>query len=110
MKVFRTVQKKYEFLGICPSNESTQENAFNKRIIGFFLFGTNFALHVLYIIHEAHGYMDYMECINSTFTSIITSVCFGAIAFRKTELFECITNIEKFIDASESNIQVDRIT
>lgn len=101
MKVFRTIRNKFAFLDICPSNQSTWQNPFNKRVLGFILLGGNIVSHVVYIFRVANDFLEFVECLNSTFASIIISVCFVAIVFRKTTLFNSIDNIEKVIDASE---------
>lgn len=101
MIVFRTIRNKLSFLDIGPSNPSTLQDPLNKRVLGFILLGGNVVLHVVYIFQEANGFLEFVECLNSTFACTIFFVCFAAIIFRKTTLFNSLDNIGKFIDASE---------
>lgn len=94
----------YATLGICPSNQPTQTYPFSlllRVIFGFLLFGYLIVSQCVYTFYVANGFIEYVECICTTFSSIIVFVFFAAIVFRKTELFEIIENIESLIDTSE---------
>lgn len=99
MKIFQTVQRHYAILGISSSN---QLNELCKIVLFFFTFGCSIVLQFLYIFRVANGFMDYVEGICMTSSSIITFVSFSAIVFKKPVLFECIDNIERLINKSKS--------
>lgn len=103
MKIFTLIQTHYATLGIDrPSNQSTQTNPINNRILfGFSLFGCLISSQFVYIFCVANGFMDYIVCTCVTSESIIICVCLAAIVFRKAKLFGCIDNIEKLTNASE---------
>lgn len=100
MKVFQTLQKQYEILGLSSSNQST---SFSKRVFFVFsLYAYLLASQFVYIYHVASGFMGYMECICATLSSIIMFVCFAAVAFRRSIFFNTIDNIENLIETSKS--------
>lgn len=102
MKIFQTVRKQYVIVGINLSNQWTQKYPFSKRVLfGFLLFGYLILSQFVYSFHVADGFMEYVECVSSTSAGILVFVCFAAIDFRKTTLFEIIDNIEKLVDTSE---------
>lgn len=102
MKILGCVQKRYKTLGISPSTHSSQKCSFNIRIIfGFFLFAYLIVAQFVYILHVAHGFMQYMGCICSASAGIIVFVCFAAVVFRKTTVFECMDQMNKLIHTSE---------
>lgn len=102
MKVFQKIQSQLAVLGISSiSNQSTQVYSFNERIIcGYLLFGCTTISQFLYIFRAADGFIDYMECICTTSANLIIAVCFVAIVYRKTTIFECIDRTESLVDAS----------
>lgn len=102
MKIFQTVRRQYAIVGICrPSNQSTQECPFNNRILfGFLLFGCLILLQFVYILHVANGFMEFMVSACSTSASITMFVCFAAVVYRKSTLFECFDNMKKLINSS----------
>lgn len=103
MIIFRTVRNKYAMVGISSSNQWTQKYSFNKRVcFGFLLFGCVAVSQLVYVFYVANGLMEYMECISTGSGTIIMFVCFAAIVFRKTKLFESIDEFEKLIDTSDS--------
>lgn len=103
MKIFRVVQQHYAILGVSSSHQPNQKYRLNRReVFSFFILGCLMISHFVYIFRVASGFMEYMECICSTSTCIIAAICFAAVVFRKTTLFERVGDIEQFIDASES--------
>lgn len=106
MKILKLLQRSYAIMGISPSkvslNQSTQKCPFNGRIIfGFLLYGCVILSQFMYIFYVANDFLDYVESIIATTSTIIMFICFAAMAPRKTKLFESIENIEKLIDMSE---------
>ena len=102
MKIFQTIQKQYVILGIGSSNHPTQKYPFNRRIVfGVFIFGILFTFQSMYIIREASGFMEYVECICTASGNIIIFICILAMILGKTKLYESIENIEKLIDTSQ---------
>lgn len=102
MKVFKVVQRHYATLGISASNRTSNFKPSKKRIVfGFLLFGGLIVSNLVYTFYVANGFMEYMECICATSATIIIFICFAAIVYRRTLLFENIDNIEKLIDTSE---------
>lgn len=105
IKIFQTIQRQYEILGISSTNQSNQKYSAEKRVFhGFLLFGCLLASQFVYIFHVASGFMEYVNCTCSIFATSIMFVCFAAIVCRKTTFFESIDNIEKFIKTSESTL------
>lgn len=103
MKIFRMVQKQYAIVGITSPNQSTENSSFNTRIIsGFLLFGYLIHAQFMYIFRVANSFLEFIDGICSTFSTFMIIVCFVAIVFRRTTLFECIDNVQEFIDASKS--------
>lgn len=102
MKVFQAIQRHYATLGISRSpNQPNQKYLFNKRIFfGFGLFGYFILSQFVYIFCVASGLMEYVVCISATSASIIQFVCFAAIVYRKSILFECFNKTEELIDTS----------
>lgn len=99
MKIFRTLQRQYAILGVYPS---AQKYPFNARVFfGFLLLGCVSVSQFVYIFLVADGFMEYMECVCSTFTTFIIIVCLAAVISRKTTLFESIDDIEQYIDTSK---------
>lgn len=95
MKIFEIVRRQYATLGISSSS-------FDIRMLcGFLVFGYVIVSHFLYIIYVTSGFMEYVNSINSTSATIVTSTGFAAIVFRRATLFESIDSIEKLIDASK---------
>lgn len=93
----------HAILGISPSNPSTQEHPVGGRVIfGFFLFVCLFVSQLEYIFHLTNGFMECVNCICAIATSAVIFVCFAAVAFRKTALFEAIDKIEELIDTSKT--------
>lgn len=104
MKMFDTIQNRYEVLGISPSNQWTQKLSFNGRVqFGFTLFGYVFASQFVYTFLVANGFMEYMECTSSILAGFVMFMCFVAIVLRRTLLFETIGNAEKILDTSKPN-------
>lgn len=98
MKVFQIVRKYYEIMGISPANQSPQTRLFSGRVLfGFLLFGYCIVAHFLYIIYLASGYMEYVECVTTTSGSIISFVCFAAVATKPNILFKIVDSAEGFI-------------
>lgn len=103
MKVFQTIQKQFAILGISSPRPPIQKYPFNERIyFGFLLFGCSTVSKFVYIFHVASGFIEYVECVSVISGSIIIIVCFGAIVFRKSTIFESVDLMEKLLDASES--------
>lgn len=108
MKVFQTLRRQYAILGISSPNPSPQQCPFNERVFfGVFLFGCFIGSQFMYIAYVASSFMDDMQCICSLSGTIIIFVCFLAIVFRKTTLFESIENIEKLIETSKTRFYVN---
>lgn len=102
MKILKTVQKKYAYLGISSSHQSAQRHRFSKRVLsGFLFFGWSVVSRFVYIFYVASVFMGYMESICTTTANIIIFICFAAIAFERTLLFENIDKLEKLITASK---------
>lgn len=103
MKILRTLRKQFAIVGIfSSSNSSTKRLPLNYRLLlGFFLFGCTIASQCVYI-WVANDLIDCVECICSLSAGCIIFVCFAAIVFRKSELFETIDNMEKLIDTSKT--------
>lgn len=102
MKIYHTIRKHYEMLGIAPSQQSTQGHAFNTKILcGFLLFGCSMASRFIYIFYVASGFMEYVQCICVTSASIITFTCFSATVFKMTDIFEKLDDIEQLIETSK---------
>lgn len=103
MKIFIKVQQYYEILGISSSsNRSTLKCLLNNRVFfGLSLFGCSIVSHFLYTFRVANNFVEYMLGICSLSGSFILFVCFVAVAFQRTTLFECIDKIEKDMDASK---------
>lgn len=100
MRIFKLLRRRFAIVGISP-NQWTQKYPFSKRLLfDFLLFGCVFVSQFVYIFHVANGFMDYIECISTTSGTILMFVCFVAIVFSKTKVFEAIDNIEKLIDTS----------
>lgn len=107
MKILQTIQKRFATLGIHPSSQSTHKLPFSDRVLlGSSIFGYLIASQFVYLLRVASIFMEYMECISSTFSSTIMFVCFAAMVFRRTTLFKSIADIEKFIATSESRFGV----
>lgn len=107
MKIFETIQKQYAILGIISSRLSSQKYRFNEReFLGFLLFGYQIFSQFVYVFHEASGFMEYVVSICATSGTIIMFVCFAAIVFRKSTLFESIDNVETLIDKSECHFSI----
>lgn len=101
MKIFRTVQKIYAIVGISSTNQSS-DLLFNKRVaFGSLLSGCTIISQSLYVFRVSNGFMEYMECICSTFASILIFIGFMVLVFNRTLLFESMNKIESFIDTSE---------
>lgn len=110
MKIFKIIQKQYAILGISSLQQSTQKYQTDRRaIVGFLLFGCNVVSHFVYIFHEANGFMEYMEGVCATSATIMISVSFATMFFKRTLLFKSIDNIEKLIETSKmvSNLFLD---
>lgn len=101
MKIFRTVRKRYEILGITPTNQSIQKSSISERVIaGCLFFLCYYVSQFLYIYYVANDFMEYIECICELYASAIVFVCFATIVFKRNLLFQSIGNIEKLIDTS----------
>lgn len=99
MKILQIVQRNYAVLGIEPN----KKYPFNKRLhFGFLLFGFTLISQFAYIFHVETGFMDYMNSICATSSTILMFVNFSTIVFKRALAFECIDFIEKRIDISES--------
>lgn len=97
MKIFEILQQNYKLLGIEPSNQLV-----NKRVLFAYMFYAYFiASQCAYIFHVANGFMEYVEGICATSSSVIIFICFTAVAFKKTTLFKIIDNAKKLIATSE---------
>lgn len=105
MKVFKMVQRHYAVLGISPPpNQSIYKFPIDGRVFcGFFLFGCLFLSQIVYIVHVADGFMEYMKCACETSTTVIISICFAAIVCRRTLLFQSLDNCRKLMDTSTSH-------
>lgn len=102
MKILKNVRKHYAYLGISSSNQSAQRRRFSKRVIaGFLFFGWSAVSRFVYIFYVASAFMEYVESICTTTANIIIFVCFAAIAFKTTLLFENIDKLEKLITSSK---------
>lgn len=110
MKIFQRVRKQYAILGIVPSQKPiTKYVSFNgKLLFGFLLFGCIFASSFLYIVRVANGFMEHMVCVSAVSANFIIFVCFAAVTFRKTILFESIEHVEQLIDASKATSSIHR--
>lgn len=105
MKIFQTVRKQYAIVGISSSPRLAKYNSFSNKIsfvnFCFLLYGCLITSQFVYIFGVANGFMDYIVCVSSTSSSIILLVCFAAIVFRKTILFDCMDNMEQLINTSK---------
>lgn len=102
MKIFETIQRHYNSLGISSSHQLIQKYPFNARIfIGFLIFGVNAVSQFIYIVFVASDFMEYMNVICASSGSTIIFVCYAAIVYKKNRLFKTIDNIEQLIDSSE---------
>lgn len=108
MKIFRTLQRHYTILGICPSDQPIQNHPPNKRVLfGFLIMSCSIILHFMNIFCVANDFMEYMEGISATSSCSIDYVCFAVIVLRKTIVFEGINKIEKLIDTSEPHFLLE---
>lgn len=100
MKIFKILQRQYAILGISPS---ISLNSFKKRVLfGFLMFGYLFISGFVYTSYVANDFMEYVECCCALSACVIIFVCYAAVAFRKTILFDGIDNIERFIDTRKA--------
>lgn len=104
IKIFRTVREHYAIVGISPTILlPNQHLPFDERVLlGFLSFVCTTVSQVVYLLHIASHFMEYVECACSLSGTIIIFVCFMSIVFRKTTLFDSIDDIEKLIDSSKS--------
>lgn len=103
MKIFETIQTYYAILGICSTDQRTQQYPFSERIFfGFLLCGCNIISQFVYTSHVANGFIEYIECICSAFGAIIVFVCFATIFAKRTILFKTIDRIEQLIGTSKT--------
>lgn len=103
VKVFEIVQRHYAALGIRPTNHSSAKCPINKRVlttISFLL--CSIVLHAVYMFQMAAGFMEFVECICTTYASCMITGCFTIIVLQKDSLFESIGNLEKLIDTREA--------
>lgn len=107
MKTFQIIRRHYATLGIpITSQQSTEKYPFNDRVCGgFLLIGYSIVSHLVYFFHMANGFMEHMVCICSLFGTLIVTVCFVALLFKRTLIFAIIDNLEKLIGTSKHNSQ-----
>lgn len=99
MKIFQIIQLHFTSLGIIRSDQHTC----NKKIlVGFIIFWFAVGLQLEYLLFEANGFMELMECISSLSGSAIIFVCFAAIVFSRDAVFDSIDQIEEIIDSSKT--------
>lgn len=102
VKAFEIVQTHYAALGIRPTKHSTEKYPINIRVLATFSFLLcSIVLHAVYMFQMAKGFMEYMECICTTYASVMVTGCFTIIVFKKNSLFESIGSLEKLIDTSK---------
>lgn len=65
------------------------------------MFGLVMTLYVFYFFQVADNFKEYIECATTTSSVIIFGVCYASVAFRMTELFEGIGEMEKLIETRE---------
>lgn len=62
----------------------------------------------MYIFYVASEFMEYVDSISAALATVIMSVCFAAIAFRKTKIFEFIDALQTIINESELDSVVEQ--
>lgn len=105
MKIFEKAKMHYATLGISPSNQSIQNDPFNKKVLfGFLLFGCLLSSQFVYIcrVNTNSGFMEYTNIICTASASALMFICFAVIFIRKAALFDCIDSTQIFIDISKA--------
>lgn len=103
LEIFHTIRRQYAILGISSSNQWTQEYPLNERILLIFIFlECVIVSQFMYTFRLSHGFLEFMEGTCTTAGSALIFVCFAAVVFRQTTLFEGIGNFEKLINSSKT--------
>lgn len=103
MKILKIVQRHYAIMGICLSLQSTEKYPFNKRmLLGFLSFGYVIPSLYVYFLYVANGFMEHVMGICAISGTFLQSVGFATIVFKRHLVFECIDNLEKFIETSKA--------
>lgn len=101
MKVLKTSQEYFAFLGI-SSEKSRQKLFFNYKILmGFILLGYSLVAHFVYSIYVVKSFDKCIECICGIFATVVITTCFATMVFGMRILFESIDSIENLIETSE---------
>lgn len=105
MEIFIGIRKQYAMLGIRPSSDQSHETVpFNGRILfGFVFFAWVIPSQLVYILVVANGFIDYVVCVLTISSAVIYFVCFAAVVFRQSTMFEAFDHLQTFVDASESH-------
>lgn len=106
IKVLRIVRKQYAIAGITNSSSNHPNKnieLINKRIFcGLLALGCLIISHFLYIVYEASDFMEYMNCICATSSTLIVFGCISIIVVQRTLLFEMIERIELLIETRKA--------
>ena len=101
MKILQTVQANYAILGISPEH-SIRPISLNKKVLMAFLISCiSITSCIVYFVHVANNFREYIQCITTISAIVIFTICFGAVAFQMTELFDNIDCMENVIEIRE---------
>lgn len=88
--VFEVVVKNFNIFGI-NSKQAEKTNPINKRIfVGFVMLGFNAFFQYMYIINEAQGFQEYIECIYMTSIGTVSCLILATIVFQMKSFFGLI--------------------
>lgn len=101
IKIFRTLQKNFDFLGI-TSFQSTQKSPFNSRnSISLLLHGIFVVSAIMYVLCDAYSFVEYTNGINNTLSLIVTTASFVIVIWIMEKWFKFIDHLERIVFESE---------
>lgn len=105
MEIFQANKKYFAILGL-TANQLVQTHLYNKKKIGgVFIFCLSIVSHILNILVVANNFMEYIECISTTYSVIVVATSYFTIAFNTEKLFEIFDSTEQLVNKSEYPFQ-----
>lgn len=98
MKILRTVQQNFVYLGISCSNQLS----INAQYVGTCLiYGVGITFSAIFLFREANSFQEYTDNLYITTSLVVGFCCITNIFLKVNELFQLIDKLEKTIEKSE---------
>lgn len=101
--IYEVISKNFNMLGI-NSKQAEKTNPINKRIfVGFIILGLNAFFQWMFLVNEAHGFQEYIECVYMASIGTVSFLVLATLVFKMETFFGLIAWAENLLVDAEKD-------